>query len=78
MKQVSKEPWFCKKGAATGFRPISWQGWLVSLVFVVIIIGLILMTYVDYQYVWRIEGVVILTIIVFIVTVMLTTEKTKN
>src|ERR1700722_4509131 len=32
-------PWFCRRQVGVGWRPISWQGWLVTIVAVALVAG---------------------------------------
>jgi ABC-type dipeptide/oligopeptide/nickel transport system permease subunit len=43
MTDDSRRPWFGGKRVGYGIRPQTWQGWLVSLVVVVVIVGIILL-----------------------------------
>ncbi len=38
MKQTAKKPWFGPKRWGWGWRPISWQGWLVVLAYIAVIL----------------------------------------
>jgi len=39
MRRVTKEPWFGPKRWGWGWRPITWQGWLLSLMLVGLMLG---------------------------------------
>lgn len=39
MKRMTEKPWFGKKTVGWGAAPITWQGWVVTLVLVLIIIA---------------------------------------
>lgn len=36
MKRLTKKVWFGKKKIGWGWRPASWQGWLVTLIFLMV------------------------------------------
>lgn len=74
MKRISKEPWFAKE-AGWGLRPVSWLGGFTSVIFVLSIVGLLLLTYFNPQYVWQFEFVVVIIIISFIIITALTRDK---
>ena len=76
MKRITKEPWFIKHKATWGLRPSSWQGWFISFLFVVIIVGLMLLTYINPQDVLVIEGVVILVVLTFLITMLVSSDDT--
>jgi len=38
MKRITIEPWFGKKTVSWGLSPIAWQGWVVTLFLILIII----------------------------------------
>ena len=38
MKRITSKPWFGKKYFGWGLRPISWEGWLVTFAFLIIVI----------------------------------------
>ena len=38
MKRITNKPWFGKKYFGWGLRPVSWEGWLVTVAFLIIII----------------------------------------
>ena len=38
MPRLTREPWFGPKRYGWGLSPVSWQGWLATLVFVVVAI----------------------------------------
>lgn len=38
MKRITKKAWFGKKIIGWGFRPVSLEGWLVTVVFLIAII----------------------------------------
>jgi MFS superfamily sulfate permease-like transporter len=75
VRKIIKEPWFGKKRIGWGIRPITWQGWMLSLIFLVIIIGLSLLVLVNYNYVWQLESINLLVIFVFILIAYMTTDK---
>lgn len=39
MRRVTKDPWFGPKRSGWGWRPLTWQGWLVSLVLALLLVG---------------------------------------
>jgi hypothetical protein len=42
MKRLTKAPWFGPKQVlGWGWRPITWQGWLVTLVLVALLVGML-------------------------------------
>jgi len=59
MKKIVKEPWFGKKRIGWGPAPSTWQGWIVTLIMLLIVI-------IDVAYFRR----SIITIIIFIVAVV--------
>lgn len=74
MKRLSQEPWFDKK-TNWGMRPVTWQGWFCSLLFVLIMLGLLLLTYINPQYVWYFEIGVVILIILFLITIQLSSDS---
>ena len=38
MKKIAKKPWFGKRRVGWGLIPISWQGWVVTLILILIIL----------------------------------------
>jgi preprotein translocase subunit SecG len=38
MKRITNEPWFGKKTIDWGLSPITWQGWVVTVFLILIII----------------------------------------
>ncbi|MGO9387583.1 MAG: hypothetical protein ACLPWD_05980 [Methanobacterium sp.] len=59
MKKIVKEPWFGKKRIGWGPAPRTWQGWIATLIMLLIVI-------IDFAYFRR----SVITIIIFIVTVV--------
>jgi hypothetical protein len=41
MQQHIDKPWFRRRTVGLGWRPASWQGWLITLVGVVVVIGVL-------------------------------------
>jgi ABC-2 type transport system ATP-binding protein len=39
MERVIAEPWFRRRSTGLGWRPVTWQGWLVSLIAIALAIG---------------------------------------
>lgn len=39
MKRYAKEPWFGPKRIGWGWRPLTWQGWLSTFIFVGLVVG---------------------------------------
>jgi hypothetical protein len=71
MKRIINEPWFGKKSIGWGLTPITWQGWVVTLLLILIII-------LDISYFHKsIIGIIILfmAIIGYILIAFLTSEK---
>lgn len=75
MKSIAKEPWFGKKKAGYGVRPVSWPGRLVSVVFVLVLGGLLILSLINYRYIWIIEAIILVVIILFVSIVILTTDR---
>jgi len=38
MNRITKEPWFGKRRVGWGLTPKSWQGWVVTLILILILI----------------------------------------
>ena len=38
MKRITKEPWFGEKYIGWGLKPVTWQGWVVTLILLLIIL----------------------------------------
>ena len=38
MNRITKEPWFAKRRIGWGLSPQSWQGWVLTLILILIII----------------------------------------
>jgi len=38
MNRITKEPWFAKIRIGWGLNPQSWQGWLLTLILILILI----------------------------------------
>ncbi len=38
MKRITKKPWFGEKNVGWGPRPITWQGWIVTLLLILTVI----------------------------------------
>lgn len=38
MKRITNEPWFSERQIGWGWAPITWQGWVVTLILVLIIV----------------------------------------
>src|SRR5262245_44285331 len=41
MERLMGRPWFRRRSLGFGWRPVSWQGWAVSLVAVALVIGVL-------------------------------------
>lgn len=70
MKRITKESWFGNKHIGWGLSPITWQGWIVTLIFLLIII-------MDILYVHRILIsiiIIIMAIVGFYLTLILTSD----
>lgn len=70
MKRITKESWFSNKHISWGLSPITWQGWVVTLIFLLIIM-------MDILYVHRIiisSIILIVAIVGFYLTLILTSE----
>lgn len=39
MRRVTRAPWFGPKRLGWGWRPLTWQGWLLSLLLVALLLG---------------------------------------
>ncbi len=39
MRRVTKEPWFGPKRLGWGWRPITWQGWVLTLLLTLLAVG---------------------------------------
>jgi len=76
---MTKEPWFGKKNATIGVRPISWQGWFVSFLFLIVLSGLLLMQLVNYQdYVFISCSILFVIIIFLLITIIASDEKDRS
>ena len=71
MKRIIKKPWFGKRTIGWGLNPTTWQGWLVTTIFSIVVI-------LDFSYLkmntTRIL-IFILALIIFIIIAILTGEK---
>ncbi|MGB7970094.1 MAG: hypothetical protein WCF28_11055 [Methanobacterium sp.] len=38
MDRITKEPWFAKRRIGWGLTPKSWQGWVITLILILILI----------------------------------------
>ncbi len=71
MKRITKEPWFGKRRLGFGFNPITWQGWVLTLILVLIL----LLDSNLYLYNIILFGIIlIVAIICFIIVALLTSE----
>lgn len=78
LKRLSKEPWFGKKRAAWGIRPVSWHGWLFTVIFVLVLTSLMVLSLVNYEYVWQIESVTLLVIAIYVITALFTSDQRRH
>lgn len=39
MRRITKKAWFGKKYIGWGFRPVSLEGWLITFVFLIAVVG---------------------------------------
>ena len=69
MKRITKKAWFGPKKVGWGLSPKSWEGWLATLIFIVMV-TLDVSLLKDF----RVSGVVIL-VILFIILSILTGSK---
>jgi hypothetical protein len=70
MKRITKEPWFGNKTVGWGLSPVSWQGWVVTLILVLIVV-------MDVLYIHRILInliIIIMAIVGFYMVLILTSE----
>jgi hypothetical protein len=70
MKRITKEPWFGKRRIGWGFNPITWQGWVLTLILILILL-------LDSMYFYKtiLFGIIlIVTIICYIVVALITSE----
>lgn len=70
MKRITKEPWFGKRRIGWGFSPIIWQGWVATLI-------LILIALLDDMYFYKttLFGIIlIIAVICYLVVALLTSE----
>ncbi len=74
MKRRTQEPWFAKKRDSWGLRPYAWQGWLASLVFSLLIIGLMIIMYINPLDVLQVELLTIIVILGFLITISLSSD----
>jgi hypothetical protein len=75
MKRRTQEPWFGKKRVGYGLRPITWQGWLASLIFVVFILGTSLIIYLNPQYVLEVDTGALALVLVFLIIMLVTSDE---
>ncbi len=70
MKRITKKPGFGKKTIGWGLSPIKWQGWMVTIVFILVVI-------LNFYVKVNVASIVIfiLALIVFIAIALLTGEK---
>ncbi len=70
MKRITKEPWFGKRRIGWGFNPITWQGWVLTLILILILL-------LDSMYFYKtiLFGIIlIVAIICYIVVALITSE----
>ena len=71
MKKLTKKLWFGKKIIGWGLRPVSWEGWVVTLIFLIVVV-------LDFVYFRKNTfsiTIFILVVIVFVAIAFLTGEK---
>jgi len=74
MKRRTQEPWFAKKRDSWGIRPYAWQGWLVSLIFALFMVGLMVIMYLNTDDILQVELLTIIVILAFLITISLTSD----
>lgn len=70
MKRITKEPWFGKRRLGWGFTPTTWQGWVLTLILILILL-------LDSMYFYKtiLFGIIlIVAIICYIVVALITSE----
>ncbi len=70
MNRITREPWFSKRRIGWGLNPSSWQGWVLTLILILIII-------LDGVYLYKtVLFVIILTVAVicYLIVAFLTSE----
>ncbi|WJI10478.1 hypothetical protein FGU46_10445 [Methanobacterium sp. CWC-01] len=70
VKRFTKEIWFRKRRLGWGFSPVTWQGWLVTLILVLILI-------LDAMYLYKstLFGIILVVAIIgYIILAFLTSE----
>ena len=72
MSQLSKEPWFGKKRAGIGYRPITWQGWFATLMFLLIVVAMNAMVLINATDVALLEVFNAIFILFFILLILMT------
>ncbi len=70
MNRITKEPWVGKRRIGWGFNPITWQGWVLTLILVLILV-LDSMYFYKTIFFWVI---LIIAIICFILVALITSE----
>lgn len=72
MKRITKEPWFGKRRIGWGWTPITWQGWIITLILILIIL-------VDAKYLAQTPVLLIIVLVIatigFIIIALLTGGK---
>ena len=71
MQRITKKPWFGKRYLGWGWRPVSIEGWLVTLAFIAIIVADLI------HYKERILGIIFLfgAVILFLIIAFLTGDE---
>lgn len=70
MNRITKEPWFAKRRIGWGLNPQSWQGWVLTLILILIII-------LDWRYFYKTVLfliILIVGIIFYLIIAFLTSE----
>ena len=72
MQTFTKEPWFGKKTIGLGVKPITWQGWIITL----ILAAFGILSVVHFRRSLTAISIVIFLIVIYVVVALLTGIKT--
>lgn len=72
---MPKNYWFRRKKYGWGWRPVTWQGWLAVILYVVIAIGLIFIVDADSSF-WQMLLTLVLPVIILTIGLVLLAYET--
>ena len=74
MKRITQEPWFGKKTISLGVKPITWQGWIITL----ILAALGILSVVHFRRSLTAIGIIIFLIVIYVIVALFTGIKTAE